>query len=348
MSLISTYLSTESPEAPRARDVQKEPQSFPRHSIEPPELTLTRMFFPMGFPLEVRTNDSAVFTLLARMWGRFEPVRVSPLTPLRFDVYVVDGGGRTDCPPAPVYRLIRPLLTAVADADNYSVVDLATLHSHACLARATLAYPLYAEWFLLAAPLSCISTHLATPIHSACISRGGRGVLLCGESGAGKSTLAYACARVGWVFTADDATLIPHHERGRRVIGNCYQVRFRPSAAELFPEVSERDLTPRAAGKPSIEIPTAELPEIHTAFSADVHSIVFLDRRRGQTPRLDTTSVSVARHYFRSLLFGLPDSMLRQYQALEQMLTAPVYRLRYERLHDAITMLDQLVDAGGT
>ena len=321
------------------------PPRYPRHILEPPELTLMRTFFPMGFAVEVRTNHAGVFPILERMWGLFEPLPTLRRAPLRFDIHVVQGEGGEDCPPAPVYRLMQPLLTAVADGDNYSVVDLAALRAQVCISASALNYPLYVEWFFFNAPLSCISTRLATPIHGACVSRRERGVLLCGESGAGKSTLAYACARAGWTLTSDDATFIPHDDTGRRVIGNCHQVRFRPGAALLFPEVVGRDITPRAAGKPSIEIPTAELPSIRTAFSATVQHIVFLDRQHDdQQPQLETMRVHAARQYMRATLFGLPETLALQYEVLERILTVPIHCLHYERLDDAIALLEQLVD----
>jgi hypothetical protein len=321
------------------------PRSFPRHSIEPPELTLTRTYFPMGFAVKVRTNDAAVLAILDRMWERFAPTPTKTL-PLRMDVHVVDHEGSADCPPAPVHRLILPLLMAVADGDNYSTVDLVTLHTQVCMARSTLAYPLYAEWYLLSGPLACIATRLATPIHGACVSRNGRGVLLCGESGAGKSTLAYACARAGWTFTSDDATMMPHHGIRRRVIGNCHQVRFRPTAADLFPEIVGKEITPRAAGKPSIEVPTTEFPKVHTSFSANVQQIVFLDRQPHQYAIVEPYPVSIARQYMRDVLYGLPETLAIQYEVIERMLTAPVHRIVYERLDDAIALLEQLVDQG--
>lgn len=343
MSLTSTPASYA---LPSLRRFERTPrvQHFPRHAIEPPVLTLNRTYYPMGFPVEVRTNEAEIFSLLSHMWGRFEPFCPVQRTPLRFDVHVVEGEGGAECPPAPVHRLIRPLLMAVADGDNYSTVDLTTLRSQACLSRSTLRYPLYAEWFLLSAPLSCISTRLATPVHGACISRAGYGVLLCGESGAGKSTLAYACARAGWTFTSDDATFIPHPENGRRVIGNCHQVRLRPSAVELFPEIAGREVTPRAAGKPSIEIATDELPGVCTTFSTVVRRIVFLDRRPGVKPLIDSLPTPVARRFFRGVLFGLPETLAVQYEVLEHLLKVPVHRLRYERLEDAIALLGQLTD----
>jgi len=46
------------------------------------------------------------------------------------------------------------------------------------------------------------------------------------------------------------------------------------------------------------------------------------------------------------VLYGLEETMAVQYEVLERMLTAPIHRLRYERLDDAIALLDQLVGEG--
>ena len=108
------------------------------------------------------------------------------------------------------------------------------------------------------------------------------GVLLCGDSGAGKSTLSYACARSGWTYVTDDCSFLLNSGTKRLVTGNCHQVRFRPSAAEFFPEVRGLEITPRAVGKPSIELPTAPMKHITLAQSAKVDFIVFLNRHTGR------------------------------------------------------------------
>ena len=120
-------------------------------------------------------------------------------------------------------------------------------------------------------PCATSPLRYATPVHAGCVAFNGRGMLLCGESGAGKSSLSYACARAGWTYVADDVELSCCNEsKDRLVTGNCHQVRFRPSAAELFPEVEGREITPRAAGKPSIELPTAPMPGMTCAPTAQV------------------------------------------------------------------------------
>jgi hypothetical protein len=171
-------------------------------------------------------------------------------------------------------------------------------------------------------------------------------VLLCGDSGAGKSTLAYACARAGWTYVTDDASLLLHDSQKRTVMGNCHQVRFRPAAAEFFPEIRGLEVTPRAAGKPSIELPTAPMTHLICAPSAEVNYLVFLNRRTPGPPELRRYCKDVARHFLRQVLYGSPESLAVQYDHHERLLTAEVYELRYTDLDWAVERLAQLAERG--
>jgi hypothetical protein len=170
--------------------------------------------------------------------------------------------------------------------------------------------------------------------------------LLLGDSGAGKSSLSYACARAGWTYVTDDASYLLNNGKGRLVTGNCYQVRFRPAAATLFPELKGIEITPRAAGKPSVELPTASLPQITCAQTAQVDYLVFLNRRSGERPELVPCRRDVARHSMRQVLFGSAESLSNQYLALEQLLRADIFELRYNDLDWAVDRLDTLAREG--
>ena len=135
--------------------------------------------------------------------------------------------------------------------------------------------------------------------------------MLLGDSGAGKSSLSYACARAGWTYIADDASFLLNGGGERIIVGNCHQVRFRPTAAELFPEIEELAITPRAAGKPSIEMPMASMPHIVCAPTTHVDFLVFLNRRMGGPPELRSYRKDVAQSFMRQALFGFPRRSLR-------------------------------------
>lgn len=317
---------------------------FSRHPLEAPALTLREMFYPFGFPTELRTNSTEVLAQARKLWSVFEPR--FDTKPIRVDVHRVEGSS-DECPPTPEFRMTLPLLLNMADADNYSIVNLDAARTQVMISRAAERHPSYLNHFFLgSAPLSHIATRFTTPVHAGCVSLDGHGVLLCGDSGAGKSTLSYACARAGWTYTCDDAVFLLNSGEDRVVTGNCHQVRFRPSAATLFPEIEGLEVTPRAAGKPSIELPTDTMKGITCAPTANVDFLVFLNRNASGPPELRPYRKDVARQVLRQVLFGSPESLAAQYVAAERLLTAEVFELRYSALDWAINRLKTLVRKG--
>jgi hypothetical protein len=316
---------------------------FSRHPQHGPELTFCKMFYPLGFPAEVRTNDPMVLEMMDGLWGKFQ--KEYDTEPIISEVYVVESDS-TECPPEPVYRGLPPLLLGVADRDNYTVVDLARNVTRICLSRAAMRHPLYASYFFLGTPGCNIATQYTTPVHAGCVALDGRGVLLCGDSGAGKSTLSYACARAGWSYIADDGSNLLNEGNQHVVIGDCHKVRFRPEARELFPETRELEITPRAAGKPSIEWPTSAMPHMTCVQKTEVNFIVYLNRDPKLEPGLVPFRKDVARYSMRQIFYGPPETLIPQYQAIERLLELDVYELRYTKLDDAIERLTRLVREG--
>jgi hypothetical protein len=321
---------------------------FSRHPMEVPSLTLCERFYPLGFTVEVRTNSEAILSLAREIWSSFQPCVDN--RPIRIDVHVVDDEFESpseECPPAPVLRMIMPVFYNVADAHNYLIANLEEGCTRIVMTRATERRRSYVDYFLLGtAPLTHIASRHTTPIHAGCVAFKGKGMLLCGDSGAGKSSLSYACARAGWTYTTDDGSYLLHHTKEATVTGNCYQVRFRPSAGELFPEIEGLEITPRAAGKPSIEMPTASLPWMKCAQTASVGHLIFLNRHTGGPQGLSPFRKDVARGYLRQILFGSAEGLAAQYAALDRLLDAEVLELRYTDLDWAVQRLQALAEEG--
>ncbi len=304
------------------------------------ELPLRGVFYPLGFAFEIFTNSQAVLDAASQSWGHSQQRDSGPTLQLRVGVTAGISG---NCPPGPVVRGQQNLLSIVADAQNQAILDLKGGFAFAWLTEDALEHPSYARYhFIEAVALILISTSYATPIHAACVSRHGRGMLLCGPSGAGKSTLAYACARSGWVFTSDDSSYLKYHTDEPRIVGNSHQFRFRPSAKDLFPELRGRSVTPRAEGKPSIEVPTTELPGLVTADEALVHHIIVLNRWPSAHAELLPLPREAAQDYFEQYL-QLPHKIQQlQSEALKNLGDADVYELRYQDLQQAIACLELL------
>ena len=174
---------------------------YPDHPLHLTKLTLSKTYYPLGFPLEVLTNSQVILEMNDKLWGHF--THQHNTAPMRSYVHVTPGGP-PECPPALTFQYVAPHFVDIADPQHYAVIDLAHGETVISITEASLRHRLYIEYFFLGAPLTTIP---AKAIHAACVAWNGRGILLCGDSGAGKSTLAYGCARSGWEYISDDGTL---------------------------------------------------------------------------------------------------------------------------------------------
>jgi hypothetical protein len=311
---------------------------------ESTELPLREMFYPYGFPIEVLTDSAEVLEIASEQWGMFQ--KKHSTEPVRIHMYVSEGGS-ADCPPPPTYRFKWPLLLTFADEDNFMIADLEHNYTQITVTSGAMRYKHFVgALFLAAAPGPHLSVRYITPVHGACVALEGHGVMFCGESGAGKSSLSYACARAGWTYVCDDASFLLNSGTDRTVLGACHQVRFRATAAELFPELQGHEITPRLLGKPSIELPTTFFPKMVCAPSAQVDFIVFLNRRSGGSPELRPYSKDLARRAMRQTLYGPPKSLALGYETIERLLALDVHELCYTDLDWAIERLHKLVREG--
>jgi hypothetical protein len=326
-----------------APDLSREAPQNERVVLDLP-LPYRAMFYPLGFAVEVVTNEEAVLAVVDAYWGSLRQLHANP--PLQVRIEVREGGS-PECPPAPILRAQRNLFTIVADAHNHAVCDLTHDISLVWLSCAALQHPEYLYYhFIESAAWLPITAFHTTAIHAACVSRYGHGMLLSGVSGAGKSSLAYACAKAGWTYTSDDGSFLLRGGDGPRVIGDCRQIRFRPSAKELFPELQGRDLTSRIQGKPSIEVPTSELRLI-TAEQATIHSIVFLNRQPSAVAELLPLPPGTAIRRFGEFL-DIDEVRDLQLANLQRLASIDAYELHYRDLQPAIDRLDLLARGPGT
>jgi len=320
-----------------------QPLDFSTHEVDAPALSLKRMFYPLGFPVEVRTNCTEVLEIMEDLWGKFEEQHDTK--PILADVHVVEGGSM-ECPVAPIYRFMTPLLLGVADGDNYCISDLQRCTTQISVSRAAVQSRLYAGYFLLGSPVTHVASRFTTPVHGGCVVLDGKGVLLCGDSGAGKSTLSYACARAGWTYVSDDGSFVVHDREDRMVTGDCHRVRFRPATAELFPELKGIEMTPRAAGKPSIELSTSPMLHMQCSPTAQVEYIVFVNRHSGGSQELRPYRKDVARYAMQQVFYGMPEMRKKHNETIERVLEAEVFELRYTELDWGIRRLERLVREG--
>lgn len=305
-------------------------------------LPLRRTFYPLGYAVEIATNDAAVFYAAERAFGHRSALRDSGLPLVSVGVH---SGGSSQRPPDPTRRQYNQLYSLVADGDNQALLDLRTGANFIWVTEAAARDPLYLRYhFLEKVVYLLLGASVVTDIHAGCVGRAGKGVLLCGDSGAGKSTLAYACARAGWTYTSDDTSYLINDSAVPRVIGHAHRARFRPSARDLFPELRTYPLNPRLEGKPSIEVPTAELPVRESAAEADVHAVVFLRRSADGPAQLIPFPNGTATLRLAAELFSAGEIRAKHREALEILARVPTFELHYSGLEEAIRTLGYLTE----
>ena len=306
------------------------------------ELPHEKVLYPFGFRLQLMTNSLDVLRVADENWGAF---------PLLFDdkslelrIVVSDD---LQAPPASglIWKAQRHLLTLQSDQKNFAICDLERGFSFGWLVPATASNHAFLRRYYLDTIVYVMlwQTHL-TSIHAGCVARNGRGVLLCGESGAGKSCLSFACARRGWELITEETSGLLRGSPDRLVLGKPTQMHFRETAAAILPDLKDWLNPATAPGEDSIEVQTAEVPGIRTAFQSRVAAVVFLNRAAGEPARLVPISPAEACDRLERRLPLFERSVYEEHRAsLRHLVDAGAYEIRYRDLDEAVRLLESLV-----
>ena len=303
------------------------------------ELPFTGTFHPMGFPLRLATNSRDVMEAAAESWDQWQPEFA--VDPVEMRV-LVDAEG--ELASVPRFRMQGHLIHMVGDSYNFAAADSEALFASICVSEKTAADHSWLRWFFMenTAYLLLCQRYL-TAIHAACVARNDTGIMLCGGSNAGKSTLAFACARAGFTYVADDCTYLLIGSTDRIALGRPHQIRFRDDAVRHFPEIEGWSKRARPNGKISIEVPTRAFPNIHTATRHPIGRIVFINRGSEGHARLEPMPHGDA---LALLLRDMPsygEEVNALYEkTVETLLEVPAFRMHYRSLDDAIRLLSEI------
>jgi hypothetical protein len=292
---------------------------------------LTERLYPLGYPVNVATNDPHIAALVKTLWGDWQQLVAGE--PLKVSIQ------RTS-PALRGKRRERFQATAAGfrlDSAASSTFDAASLHLQIRTPD------LYPEHFLQTAILTALDFSLFTPVHAACVVQNGNGIILCGDSGSGKSTLAYACARRGWTLVSDESVhLVPG--LGSTVASFSSTIRLREPARALFAELQHERLGIAPNGKTAMEIRSAERG-FRTTRTTSVEHVLFLSRRPGP-PELSELDLNVAEQYFFKYLWQ-PGLQTHQQRLQDLAIHAGIARFAYEHVDDAVDALEDLLKEKG-
>lgn len=307
-------------------------------------LPLRGTLYPLGFPLEIHTNNPEILKMAEETWGACVRKFANPPIEIRIAVSEENEG---EPPSAPVFRAQGHLLSIVSDAAHFAVCDLAKGFAFCWLMQGAINARVWTRHYFLDAMVYCSLTHLyVTAVHAGCITRNGRGVLLCGPSGVGKSVLALACAHNGWSFVTDDVAYLVRGKESEMVIGKPDRMKFLTTAAALFPGLPWPQAGADHAGSPLLELRTEDV-EMATAHSCSPDFLVFLRRPKvGAASLIPIGSDEVLIRLLAELpVFDKPVHAEHR-RSLEILSRVPAYELQYEHLDEAIPILNRLAGDG--
>jgi hypothetical protein len=272
-------------------------------------------------------------------WAAFPPAFSIPA----LEIQAVVEDLRESSPPIPPEYRGREHLLMIVGGTDYAVCDHARGFAFCRLSESTARQTAFTAYYYLEAIALHLLTQLyLTPVHAACVTRQGAGVLLCGDSGAGKTSLAYACAKRDWRYVSDNESWLLRDHPGRVTLGNPHRIRFRDNASQLFPELRTQQPYLFANGKMSLMLETSSQSDLPTAYQANISHLAFLDRSGPPGIRRVAKEEALGK-----LLSGVPvysQAIRGQHEAsLSRLAEAEAVSLSYGDLETGVELLGQLV-----
>jgi hypothetical protein len=172
------------------------------------------------------------------------------------------------------------------------------------------------------------------PLHSACLDRDGKGLLIAGASGAGKSTLAVALAQREFSLVSDDWTYVSNGdtETGLVAAGLSVPVKLLPDAVRHFPELHSFAPGRSLNGEIAFEVEAASTFRSSVKQSSKPHWVMFLNRdERPGCDFIPCDSNEALRFYERSaelLPSELPDAARKRSQIIREVANRRCFRVR--------------------
>lgn len=308
------------------------------------EAPLRAVLHPLGFALEIETNDRRVLECAESSFGIFRRPE-HPGAPLRVRLLLAPGASATPPWPAAAYRSWRDLFSVVCGPDNFLSADLARGEVMGYFSPAMLDDAEFFRWtFLDCVTYQFLLRHYLTPLHVAGVVREEQGLCLCAPAGMGKSSLAYACLRAGYGLLSDDVVWLLRAERRPQLRGNPSRLHFPVSARELFPELQRLPVSIRRDGQEFLALRTEESFSRQLVTQAAPGPVVFLERGSNLSPALESVSPEEAHGLLFDPLPQLEDEplMMEHSRTIRRLVKEGTYRLRYATLAQALEQLDRI------
>jgi hypothetical protein len=275
-------------------------------------LPLGARFFVAGSVWDLRSNSEDILQAMRETFDQVGGEQQADLQ-LRFRVdFAADNAPRWS---KPHFRALDHLYYSTYGPCDSMLVDQMSRRVIGSFSPAVACDLSYWKQTILPVLLGIASASIGvTPVHCACVVRGGSGLLLAGESGAGKSTSALSLSLSGFSYLSDDCTYLSRNSSGIRAWGLPTPVKLLPDAVSYFPELVSFKPVLSLNGEFALNVDPTEIFSVRRCLSCEPRWLVFLERTEDSRPLIKPLSSLQAAARLAADLETMPVSIADQYE----------------------------------
>jgi hypothetical protein len=208
------------------------------------------------------------------------------------------------------FRGVRHLVFAMLEPRSFVSYDLLRKQVRGVVSPDAASDHTFWKTQLLPITVGILGTTLGVaPLHCACLTRNGDGLLLAGLSGAGKSTLTAALARRRFAVVSDDWTYISRNRGTLVADGLSAPIKLLPDTVRFFPELHKFAPHKTMNGEMAYEIEPEKFHPVAEFTSCSPKWIFFLERTSVPGCRFVPCTSTYTRHFFKSNAERLPEEL---------------------------------------
>lgn len=231
------------------------------------------------------------------------------------------------------FRGLRHLVFAMLEPRTFISYDLLRRQVRGVVCPAAARDKAFWKSQLLPITIGILGTTLGVaPLHCACLTRNGDGLLVAGLSGAGKSTLTAALARRGFAVVSDDWTYVSRTHGGLVADGLSAPIKLLPDSARFFPELRRRSPHKTMNGEMAFEIDPEQFHPEAAISCCSPKWIIFLERTPTPGCSFVPCTSAYTQRFFKSnaerLPEELPEARETRSEIIDQLSESPSWILR--------------------
>lgn len=273
------------------------------YDVSAPNMHFHARIFVAGAVCALATNAQAVVDSISRIH-----LSTGKPTSRSFELNVlVDSSPGTGRKTSPYFRGLHHMVFAVFGDGEAFAFDLRRNVVFGVVSRETADDCHFWNKLLLPIAIGVLGTTVGVvPLHSACLDRDGKALLVAGPSGSGKSTLAVALSRHGFSLVSDDWTYITREGSRLTAYGLGLPVKLLPDAIDFFPELGKFRPAQSLNGELAYEVHPSEVFSSEVRFQSEPSRLLFLERAQGANCDFLPLSGDEAKRFFEASAERLP------------------------------------------